>query len=57
LKELLGGAVDLHGVNDLVTDLRKEIIETMRDEELKTRLGFSKNEERPEDSDNYQNGR
>jgi transposase-like protein len=56
LKELLGGAVDLQGVNDLVTELRKEIIEMAYDEELKTRLGFSKNEKRPEDSDNYRNG-
>ena len=56
LKELLGGACDLDGVNTLVTDLRKEIIELMYDEELKNHLGFSKNDSRPEGSDNYRNG-
>jgi transposase-like protein len=56
LKELLGGAVDLQGVNDLVTDLRREIIEMMYDEEMKDHLGFAKNDARPEDSDNYRNG-
>lgn len=56
LKELLGGAVDLQGVNDLVTDLRKEIIEMMYDEEMKNHLGFAKNGARPEGSDNYRNG-
>jgi transposase-like protein len=56
LKELLSGVVDLQGVNDLVTDLRKEIIEMMYDEEMKDHLGFAKNDARPEDSDNYRNG-
>jgi transposase-like protein len=56
LKELLGGATDLEGVNSLVTELRKEIIEMLYDEELKDQLGFSKNESRPEGSDNYRNG-
>jgi len=56
LMELLGGATDLKGVNALVTDLRKEIIEMMYDEELKDHLGFSKNGTRPESSDNYRNG-
>ena len=56
LKELLGEARDLAGVNALVTELRKEIIELMYDEELKDHLGFSKNSTRPEDSDNYRNG-
>ena len=56
LKELLAGATDLNGVNTLVTDLRKEIIEMLYDEELKNHLGFSKNEARPEESDNYRNG-
>jgi len=56
LLELLSGATDLDGVNALVTDLRKEIIEMMYDEELKDHLGFSKNGARPEGSDNYRNG-
>jgi transposase-like protein len=56
LKELMGGRKDLQGVNDLVTELRKEIIEAMYDEELKLHLGFSKSEARPESSDNYRNG-
>jgi transposase-like protein len=55
LKELLGGVVDLKGVNDLVTDLRKEIIESMYDEELKAHLGLAKHERSPERS-NYRNG-
>jgi transposase-like protein len=56
LKEFLGEARDLAGVNSLVTELRKEIIELMYDEELKEHLGFSKNDTRPDDSDNYRNG-
>lgn len=56
LLELLGEARDLAGVNDLVTEIRKEIIEAMYDEELKAHLGFSKNGKRSEDSDNYRNG-
>jgi transposase-like protein len=56
LKELLGGVVDLQGVNDLVTDLRKEIIEMMYDEEMKNHLRFTKNAARPDGSDNYRNG-
>ena len=56
LKELLVEARDLAVVNSLVTELRKEIIELMYDEELKEHLGFSKNDSRPDDSDNYRNG-
>ncbi|GHU16816.1 hypothetical protein FACS189472_02710 [Alphaproteobacteria bacterium] len=44
IKKLLGGASDLQAVDELVKDFRKVIIETMYDEELKTLLGFSKNE-------------
>lgn len=47
---------DLAGVNELMTELRKQVIESMYDEELKEHLGFSKNAKRPEDSDNYRNG-
>ncbi|GHT99580.1 hypothetical protein FACS1894126_5850 [Alphaproteobacteria bacterium] len=50
------GAPDLQAVEELVKDFRKVIIETMYDEELKTLLGFSKNEGRPENSNNYRNG-
>jgi transposase-like protein len=56
IKKLLGGASDLQAVEELVKDFRKVIIETMYDEELKTHLGFSKNEGRPENSNNYRNG-
>jgi transposase-like protein len=56
LKELLGDGKDLKAVNELMTELKKEVIELMYDEELKHHLGFSKNEERPENSNNYRNG-
>jgi hypothetical protein len=46
----VGGVVDLQGVNELVTDLHREIIEMMYDEELKDHLGFAKNDPRPGDS-------
>ncbi|MDR2645749.1 MAG: hypothetical protein LBC04_01020 [Holosporaceae bacterium] len=49
LKELLGGVINLQGVNNLVMDLRKEIIEMIYDEEMKNHLG-AKNTARPEDS-------
>jgi transposase-like protein len=52
LKELLGEAVDLQGVNDLVTNLRKEIIEMTYDEEMKNHLGFAKSASRPGNCDN-----
>jgi transposase-like protein len=50
---LLGDGNDLKAINDLIIELKKEAIELIYDEELKTHLGFSKNEEGPEDSDNY----
>ncbi|MDR0580818.1 MAG: transposase [Holosporaceae bacterium] len=56
LRALLGDGHDLKAINDLVVELKKEAIEMMYDEELKTHLGFSKNGERPENSDNYRNG-
>jgi transposase-like protein len=56
LRGLLGDGHDLKAINDLIVELKKEAIEMMYDEELKTRLGFSKNGERPEDSGSYRNG-
>jgi transposase-like protein len=56
LKELIGDGKDLRAVNELMAELKKEVIEIMYDEELKHHLGFSKNAERPEGSDNYRNG-
>jgi transposase-like protein len=56
LRELLGGGHDLKAINELVGKLKKEAIEMLYDEELKHHLGFSKNDERPETSDNYRNG-
>jgi transposase-like protein len=56
LKELLGDGKDLRAVNELMTELKKEVIEMMYDEELKHHLGFSKNGQRPEESDDYRNG-
>jgi transposase-like protein len=56
LRELLGDGNDLKSINDLIVELKKEAIEMMYDEELKHHLGFSKNDERPEESDNYRNG-
>ena len=43
VKDLLGGATDSGAVNAMITDPRKEIIELMYAEELKSHLGFSKN--------------
>jgi transposase-like protein len=56
LKELLGDGKDLKAVNELMTELKKEFIEMVYDEELKQHLGFSKNGARPEDSNDYRNG-
>jgi transposase-like protein len=56
LKELLGDGKDLKAVNELMTELKKEVIEMMYDEELKHHLGFSKNGQRPEELDDYRNG-
>jgi transposase-like protein len=56
LKELLGDGKDLQAVNALMTELKKEVIELMYDEELKHHLGFSKNAGRPEGSSDYRNG-
>jgi transposase-like protein len=56
LRALLGDGNDLKAINDLIVELKKEAIEMMYDEELKHHFGFSKNDKRPEGSDNYRNG-
>ena len=50
------GIKDIAGVESLVQEMKKVLIEDMYQAELDTHLGYSKNGERPEESGNYRNG-
>jgi len=56
LKELLGDRKDISGINELMKDIKKGIIELLYDEELKEHLGFSKSENKAGGRENYRNG-
>ena len=50
------GIKDIAGVESLVQEMKKVLIEDMYQAEMDTHLGYSKNGERPEESENYRNG-
>ena len=50
------GIKDIAGVESLVQEMKKVLIEDMYQAELDTHLGYGKHEERPEESENYRNG-
>ena len=50
------GIKDIAGIESLVQEMKKVLIEDMYQAELDTHLGYSKNWERPEESENYRNG-
>ena len=56
LKSLLGDKKDLSGINEIIKDMKKTMIELLYEEELKEKLGFSKSENKEGGRENYRNG-
>ena len=50
------GIKDIAGIESLIQEMKKVLIEDMYQAELDTHLGYGKNDERPEESENYRNG-
>ena len=50
------GVKDIAGVENLIQEMKKILIEDMYQAELDTHLGYGKHGERPENSGNYRNG-
>ena len=50
------GIKDIAGIESLIQEMKKVLIEDMYQVELDTHLGYGKNDERPEESENYRNG-
>jgi len=57
LKELLGGKKDLAGINEIIKEMKKGMIELLYEEELKKHLGFERSENKEGGRENYRNGR
>ena len=56
VKELMKGVKNLDDLNRIFTDIKKKMIETAYDEELKEHLGFDKSENKEGGRKNYRNG-
>jgi len=55
-KELMKGVKDLNDLNRVFTEVKKKMIESAYDEEMKEHLGFSKSENKEGGRKNYRNG-
>jgi len=56
LKNLIKSVGNIADLNQLFVQMKKEMIETIYDEELKQHLGFAKSEQSSDGRDNYRNG-
>jgi transposase-like protein len=56
LKELFGDAKNISDINEIVKDMKKNLIELFYEEELKEHLGFSKSENKEGGRENHRNG-
>ena len=56
VKDILASTKNISDLNQLFTQLKKQIIESMYDEELKDHLGFEKNQKAPTKRSNHRNG-
>ena len=56
VKNILKSINDISDLNQLFTQLKKQIIESMYDEEIKEHLGFEKNQKAPTKRSNHLNG-
>lgn len=56
VKNLIKSVGNIGDLNQLFVQMKKEMIESIYDEELKQHLGFSKSEQSSEGRDNYRNG-
>ena len=56
VKNILKSTKNISDLNQLFTQLKKQIIESMYDEELKDHLGFEKNQKASSRRNNHRNG-